>query len=151
MTYGGEDNEAIRFMPAILSKNVNGLQSKDDRQVPKFLSFLRAINAHDRVTPTSVFLIQEHNLKREDSDLHRRAARRLRIFAAINYMPSAEWKGGTAIFIPYDRIEHTKKDESIDEALDRLQKSVVFAAAGRLTRVTATIEGHVLQPTAVYA
>jgi hypothetical protein len=34
-------------MPAILSKNVNGLQSKDDRQVPKFLSFLRAINAHD--------------------------------------------------------------------------------------------------------
>ena len=42
---------------------------------------------------------------------------------AINYMPTVEWKGGTAIFIPYDRIEPVSKGESIDEALDRLQKS----------------------------
>jgi hypothetical protein len=65
---------------------------------------------------------------------------------AINYMPTVEWKGGTAIFIPYDRIEPVSKGESIDEALDRLQKSIVFAAAGRLTRVTATIDGHILRP-----
>ena len=49
-----------------------------------------------------------------------------------------------------DRARLYVLGESIDEALDRLQhglqKSIVFAAAGRLTRVTATIDGHILRP-----
>ena len=97
---GAQVRDSVKSMERVISKNVNGLQQGD-----KYAKFLRYINSTDRRDPVSAVLIQEHNLTSENHDHHQAIARRLRVLALISYMPTTSSKGGTAIFIPYDRIQ----------------------------------------------
>ena len=148
--YGGEKDEPVKYMVSrILSKNVNGLQSAE-----RYSRFLRAINAEDHKNGVSAVLVQEHNLRPDQGVRHHAIARRLRILAFIAYMPDDDYKGGTAIFIPYDRVERRKvgkSPESEDTALGRVGATARYAAAGRITRVTTDLGDTPIQLTSVYA
>ena len=127
--YGGEANEVIRYMPGIVCQNVDGLSSS----LRACLLSILKIHASN---PIFAACLQEHHLTRAKiAELDAEAeAFRLGILLVINPMPDGEFKGGTAIAIPFDAIE-LKEGETRDPALARIRQSAHLSPDGRLTTV----------------
>jgi hypothetical protein len=118
--YGGEANEVISYMPGIVCQNVDGLSSS----LRACLLSILKIHASN---PIFAACLQEHHLtKAKIAGLDAEAeAFRLGVLLIINPMPDGDFKGGTAIAIPFDAIE-LKEGETRDPAL---------SPDGRLTTV----------------
>ena len=129
----------------VLSKNLNGVQGPN-----KLWKFLRTLSNEHKKAPIFACMVQEHNLKSEDREEHQKTARFFRILAVISYSASAEERGGTAVFIPYSSIEENE-GETDDQARARVYQTAVRALAGRVARVSTTINGTVVQLLAAYA
>ena len=128
-----EDGDGpVTSSPRVISKNLNGLQSGN-----RYKNFLKHINSQSKITqPIAAVLTQEHNLKAVDRAQHQQLAHHFRILVLISYAPSAEERGGTAIFIPYDAIETATPNESTETSRTRVAQTKVSALGGRLTRAT---------------
>ena len=77
-------------------------------------------------------------------------ARELGLLFLCAVMPEGEWKGGTAIIIPYSSIE-CKDKESLDSAIQRIRSSVFRKPDGRAIAATILHEGREIRVMSVYA
>jgi len=111
-------------------------------------------SAEQKKSPVIAILIQEHNLKNsQDSDLRLYARRRHRLLWLARYKPPNEERNkghGTAIIIPIDSIER-KVNESVDEAIERITKSLKGSKCGRVTTIQLMINGRPIKITSAYA
>ena len=128
-----------------MSKNFNGLCDPRKRD-----TVFRKVVLENKRDPIAALMIQEHGWHTKVAETAKREAKSYRLLLIATTIPAAETKGGTGIIIPYDSIE-LQKDETLHQAITRIENSATGTRGGRTTTLSILQNKKKLRVTSAYA
>ena len=135
--------------PRYLSKNLNSIHGKN-----KLYNTFKRIRRESTHTPITALFIQDHRLGPSRAAEIETLARGMKLLAITAHAPphprTKICYGGTMIVIPHESIE-VEKDETMQDACDRIKATKKAAARGRYLTVTMKVDTAKRKLVAAYA